>query len=208
MFRLGEEEAELKLEKAEIVETTEKTDKICDKIISEMTGIIFEAFLHMSKEGYEETSLVEHRGTQFAQILDSICVVRYAYSEYMMRRELAQSPSFMQNSDSLKLMKNEDGILCENKDGTFFCKLLPYEEEAPGVNCFYLYEVEVEKKERNKGIATACLRELFALLAAEGPVTIYLQVGSYNEPAVHLYQKLGFEISEELCYYAPEEAAE
>ena len=81
--------------------------------------------------------------------------------------------------------------------------MLSYGEE--GEQNFYLYEVEVEKKFRNEGIATRCLTGLFSLLSQEAPVTVYLQVGSYNEPAVHLYKKLGFDISEELGYYVLEE---
>ncbi len=82
--------------------------------------------------------------------------------------------------------------------------MLNYEANAEE-RCFYLYEVEVAKNVRNTGIATKCLNRLFQMLAAEQPVTVYLQVGSYNEPAVHLYKKLGFEISEELCYYTMNE---
>ena len=81
--------------------------------------------------------------------------------------------------------------------------MLSYEAEAAGEQSFYLYEVEVKKKSRNKGIATKCLTELFSLLSQEMPLTVYLQVGSYNEPAIHLYKKLEFDISEELGYYAP-----
>lgn len=203
VFALGEEEAELKLIFPEIVETTKKTKEEHTKIISKMTECILEAFLQMWNIGYDETSLVEQKGTGIARILDSIPVVSCRYSEYMMQCSFVQQQSFTYNSDKLKLIKNEDSILCENTEGTFFCRLLPYASEQG--RAFYLYEVEVDEKKRNQGIATGCLTELFKKLAAEGAVTVYLQVGSYNEPALHLYEKLGFKITEELCYYAPEE---
>ena len=207
-FVLSEEEAELKPEWAEIVETTKQTGKICEKVISEMTECIFECFLQMWNRGFEETSLVEQAGTDIAYILDSIPVVKHIYSEYMMQCSFVQNQSFVCNSDKLKLIENEDSIICENAEGTFFCRLLPYTAQQAEEKSFYLYEVEVDEKERNKGIATNCLKTLFGQLAEESPVTVYLQVGSYNEPAVHLYEKLGFERTEELKYYVPEEDME
>ena len=206
VFVLGEEEAELKLVSPEIVETTKKTDNVQKKIISRMTDCILECFLQMWNRGYNETSLVEQKGTKFAKILDSIPVVQHRYSEYMMQCSLVKQQSFLYNSDKLKLTENEDSISCENEDGSFFCRLIPYASQQEGERIFYLYEVEVDRKKRNRGIATACLTELFKRLAADAAVTVYLQVGSYNEPAVHLYEKLGFRVSEELCYYTPEEA--
>ena len=134
--------------------------------------------------------------------MDSTDVVQKYYSEYMMRQRFDAEKSTDCGADTLTLTEEEDCFCCENKEKTFFCRLLPYETEAVGERSFYLYEVEVEKKKRNKGVATKCLTGLFQRLAAEGPVTIYLQVGSYNEAAVHLYKKLGFRICEELCYYA------
>jgi len=208
IFVLDEETAEVKLEKAEIVETTEKNRNIQEKVITEMTKCILECFLQLWDEGFEETSLVEQSGTDIAQILDSIPVVKHIYSEYMMKCRFVQNQSFACNSDKLKLIENEESIICENAEGTFFCRLLPYTAQQAEEKSFYLYEVEVDEKERNKGIATNCLKTLFGQLAEETPVTVYLQVGSYNKPAVHLYEKLGFEVTEELCYYVPEEEAE
>ena len=205
VFALTEEEAELKPENAEIVETTAKSDGICKEIIFKMTNCIKEAFLQMWNEGFEETCLVVQKETRFAKLLDSISVVQYTYSEYMMKRVFKEKTNSAYISDNLNLQKTEEELVCESKDGAFFCRLLPYEEDEINGRVFYLYEVEVAKEKRNQGIATACLSELFLRLSKEGAVTIYLQVGSYNEPAVHLYKKLGFVISEELCYYTVEE---
>lgn len=205
VYAISEDEAELKLEWAEIVDTIDETKKMHEKIISEMTECIVGCFLLMSEEGYDETSLVERGGTKFAQILDSTQVVEKVYSEYMMRLLLPQDVNCTHNSDNLKFSDNEEGVICENNEETFFCRLLPYATQESGEHSFYLYEVEVNEQERNKGIATACLKELFLELAARGTTMVYLQVGSYNKPAVHLYEKLGFEVCEELCYYAPAE---
>lgn len=208
VFVTGEEEAELRIQDIVFPEAETKSDNISDKIISEVTNCISESFLLLWNEGYEETSLVEQKGTKIEEILGSTSVVNYIYSEYMMKLRLAAEESTNSGPDTVILTKEEGGFVCENKDKTFFCRLLPYRAEQPGEACFYLYEVAVAKKKRNKGIATACLMELFGILAAQAPTTIYLQVGSYNEPAVHLYKKLGFTVSEELCCYAPEEEEE
>lgn len=204
-YAVGEEEAEFQLQDVVFAENLVKNEDMRGEVILKMTNCVSECFRLLWEEGYEETILVEPQGTKIAEILDSTSVVRLAYSEYMMKRHLEPQKSTDCGQASVKLTKTEDGYYCENADNTFFCRLMRYGADKPGENSFYLYEVEVNKRKRNKGIATACLAKLFQQLAADAPATIYLQVGSYNEPAVHLYQKLGFEISEELCCYVMEE---
>lgn len=204
-FATGEEETEFKLQDIVFPEDYAENDKIREKVILKMTRCISECFLLLWNEGFEDVILVEQNGTKIAEILNSTPVVRLVYSEYMMKRRIEPQKSTNCGPATLVLKEEEDGYCCENTDNTFFCRLLPYPAEQPGEDCFYLYEVGVSKRKRNKGIATACLKELFCRLANAAPVTIYLQVGSYNEPAVHLYEKLGFEVSEELRYYAIKE---
>ena len=206
IFLTGEEEAELKIQDMVFEPGWEENDIMQQEVILKVTKCISESFRLLWEEGYEETILVEQNSTKTAEILDSTKVVQKAYSEYMMKCYFKLQKSTDCGSDFLKLTKTEDGYVCENKEKNFFCRLLSYEAEQSEEQCFYLYEVEVKKRSRNKGIATKCLGGLFSLLSAELPLTVYLQVGSYNEPAVHLYKKLGFEISEELGYYIlPEE---
>lgn len=193
-FLTGEEEAEFKIQNI-----------VSEKDALKITECILECFGLLWEEGLEEVVLVERKGTPIAKILDSAAVVQQIYSEYMMKRHIEPQASADGSFDFLVLTKNEDGYVCENKEKTFFCRLLSYEAEAAGERSFYLYEVEVGKESRNKSIATKCLTGLFSILSQEIPLTVYLQVGSYNEPAVHLYQKLEFDVSEELGYYAPVE---
>jgi len=202
VFLTGDEEAELKIQDIVFLKGWEENDKIRQEVILRVTKCISESFRLLWEEGYEETILVEQKGTKTAEMLDSTDVVRKVYKEYMMKRHFAQQKSTNCGLDLLHLTKTEDGYACENKDHTFFCRLLEHESEQPEEACFYLYEVEVSKVHRNKGVATACLNGLFQNLWSRSSGTIYLQVGSYNEPAVHLYEKLGFEICEELGYYA------
>jgi len=205
VYITGKEEAELRLQDIVSDEKNAKRISMQEKIICKMTECVLTSFRLLWEAGFEETVLVEPRGTKTAEILDSTKVVQIIYKEYMMKRQIKPQKSTDCGPSSLKLTETEDGLVCKNKEGSFFCKLLQYAEELSGEQTYYLYEVEVKKTKRNRGIATACLSELFACLAKDGPVTVLLQVGSYNEPAVHLYQKLGFEVSEELCYYAVEE---
>lgn len=201
VYRFGREEAEIRLQDVVFLEKYAKNDNIPEKIIQKMTGCISETFCTLEENGLSETTLVEQKDTRIAEILDSTRVVSIAYKEYLMKYTLPQQKSTGCGLVPLFLTKTEEGYDCNNAEKTFFCRLLPYRENQPGERAYYLYEVEVSKKERNKGIATACLEELFCKLSAESVVTLYLQVGSYNEPAVHLYEKLGFTVCEEQRYY-------
>lgn len=203
-FITGEKEAELQIQDIVSECQKKKREKMSEKVIFEMTECLEACFRHMWEAGFEETVLVEKNGSELSQILNSTTVVQRCYSEYMMRRLFEPQTSINCVLDGgaaeLQICAEEEGFSCENKEKSFFCRLLPYSARA-GEQSFYLYEVEVEKKKRNRGIATNCLNGLFRHLAEQQPLTVYLQVGSYNEPAVHLYRKLGFEISEEFCYY-------
>ena len=202
VFTVGEEEAELRIQDVVFSENSGESVEMQEEVIYKMTECISEAFRLLWEEGFQETVLVEANDTKVAEILDSTDVVRLAYKEYMMKRDFSRQKSTSCGLNSLCLTKTEDGYYCENRDGTFVSRLLNYGQTKEQVPGFYLYEVEVKEAKRNRGIATACLRELFDKLSEQSAVTVYLQVGSYNGPAVHLYEKLGFEICEELRYYA------
>ena len=205
IFITGEEEAEFRLQDVVFLADSTKNDNMRNKIITKVTACVSETFRLLWEEGFEETTLVEPKGTKMAEILDSTPVVSVVYEEYMMKCHFMLQKTTDCGPTALNLTKTADGYVCENKEKTFFCRLLSYESGHPEEACFYLYEVEVDKKKRNKGIATSCLTELFGRLGQQSAVTIYLQVGSYNEPAVHLYKKLGFETDEALCYYTMSE---
>lgn len=203
-FVTGREEAELKIQDVVSEGRSIINEKISQKIILKMIECIKKCFRLLWEEGYEETVLVEKKGSEFSEILDSTDVVQKCYSEYMMRQRIEPQKATICGPDRLELTEDDHGFCCTNKEKSFFCRMLPY-TATEGGQSFYLYEVEVEKRKRNRGIATGCLSTLFRQLAREQALTVYLQVGSYNEPAVHLYRKLGFEISEEFCYYIIEE---
>lgn len=74
------------------------------------------------------------------------------------------------------------------------CRLICY-----GPACFYLYHVEIRPDMRGRGWGKALLDALLGQLAAGS--RIILQVSSLNAPALALYKKTGFGITETLSYY-------
>lgn len=85
----------------------------------------------------------------------------------------------------------------------------PTDLTAPEVTCFlapqgdsvYLYSLEVLPELRNKHLGTAFLSVLLPQLAQKGFKTIKLQVSSENLPAMALYKKTGFCITQTLSFY-------
>lgn len=199
IFVLGEE-AELVIKRGSIVDKCKKLDSIGGKLLDRLEDCIWKACSLLWKRGIEEVFFVEKQGELLIQALREADRMERVYSEYMMKRKFSTEDRSSNLLGEIEITIEEDSFVCENKERSFFCRLLPYQED----NSFYLYEVEVLETVRNRGVATNCLRQLFSELVkkreAVKEVTIYLQVGSYNEPALHLYQKLGFELSEEICY--------
>lgn len=57
----------------------------------------------------------------------------------------------------------------------------------------HIWTLEVLPAYRNRGIGTRLLKALEEELAARGAREFYLEVRVGNEPAIHLYEKLGYE---------------
>lgn len=74
------------------------------------------------------------------------------------------------------------------------CRLLPY-----GHARFYLYHVEIQEGLRSRGWGTSLLHAVLQKLPPDA--VVILQVASSNEPALRLYKKAGFRVTETLSYY-------
>lgn len=72
---------------------------------------------------------------------------------------------------------------------------------APQGQSVYLYSLEVLPELRNKHLGTAFLSALLPQLAEKGFKTIKLQVSSENLPAMALYKKTWFHITQTLFFY-------
>lgn len=67
--------------------------------------------------------------------------------------------------------------------------------------CVCLHHVEIRKSLRKRGLGTALICGLLAQLPAFGITRIILQVSGDNAPALSLYKKTGFAITQSLSYY-------
>lgn len=97
---------------------------------------------------------------------------------------------------------------CKNQINFEFCK----DQKAVG-KCYlhiqgkkaYFYGFEISEPLRGQGLGTACMQLFFktycSLPADLRKDTIYLQVSGDNLPAVALYKKAGFQITDSLSYY-------
>lgn len=74
------------------------------------------------------------------------------------------------------------------------CRLIPYDSSR-----FYLYHVEIQEAFRSQGWGTCLLHAVLRQLPPES--SVILQVSSLNEPALRLYKKAGFRVTETLSYY-------
>ena len=87
-----------------------------------------------------------------------------------------------------------DSRPCPPQEAVGTCRLLP-----SGPSSFYLYHVEIRRELRSKGWGQALLEALFEELPKGSLLT--LQVSSLNTPALALYKKTGFRITETLSYF-------
>lgn len=194
IYATGEDAAELLLEPSSELEAAGK------KAISKMKKCIKVLDSALKTEEFTEYYFVAEEGSPVAGIfhaLSSVGAVEKAYSEFMLKRLPKKTEEFEERNLSIEQLEQE--VLCTRTDeeGLFSCRLKPYKDGC------YIYGVLVREDMRGKGIGTAAMRELLArtdeLPAATGG--LYLQVGSYNEPAMRLYRGLDFETETEVVYY-------
>ena len=65
--------------------------------------------------------------------------------------------------------------------------------------CFY--DFEIDEKLRGKGLGRAALQLVLEYLQAAGTHKVFLHVSGDNLPAVRLYEKAGFAVTEAMDYY-------
>jgi ribosomal protein S18 acetylase RimI-like enzyme len=73
-----------------------------------------------------------------------------------------------------------------------------------GAHAAGMFDLEVLATERRKGIATYLLSEAFERLRNRGIVLVEAQTMQHNEPALNLYEKLGFQKVDEGIVYRKE----
>ena len=66
---------------------------------------------------------------------------------------------------------------------------------------YYLYGLEIHENQRGKGLGTLLLNQVLKDLYEYKPMPVRLQVSGDNLPALNLYKKTGFHITETLSCY-------
>ena len=66
---------------------------------------------------------------------------------------------------------------------------------------YYLYGFEIREGQRGQGLGTSLLIKVLSFLAEREPLPVTLQVSGSNGPALSLYKKTGFRITETLSRY-------
>ena len=66
---------------------------------------------------------------------------------------------------------------------------------------YYLSGFEIREEQRGRGFGTDLLLQVLAFLAERAPLPVTLQVSGSNLPALSLYKKTGFRITETLSRY-------
>lgn len=131
--------------------------------------------------------------------------MEYWYSEYQMELKLKDWAGCFPGSGGLLALEQErieesfgegEGFgECQAFNSPYgACRLLPY-----GGLRYYLYHMEIWERFRGKGWGKKLLASVLSKLPPNSQVI--LQVSSWNRPAVELYRKTGFRITETLSYY-------
>ncbi len=126
--------------------------------------------------------------------LDAIGAV-FCSKEHMMTLSLEKSQDFPVSG--LTVLETEESgfplLLFADTFGSV--RILVYPSH------YYLYNFEIQSRFRNQGHGTALLRKLLSFLAAQKRMPVRLQVSGDNLPAIRLYEKTGFQISETLSCF-------
>lgn len=121
---------------------------------------------------------------------------QYWYSEHLMKLLLPASEPAPASSE-LELSDPVPGRTLLSLDGAVIgqCRCSSWES---GV---YLYEFQIEEPFRHKGYGYQFLQLLLSRFSGQNIPSVCLQVSSSNLPAMALYKKTGFQITETLSYY-------
>lgn len=95
--------------------------------------------------------------------------------------------------DHLILAYPDDGETADKPVGS--CRLILNQDRA------YFYEFQISREFRSRGLGKTMLQLILNALKSRGVRTVTLQVSCENLPAMSLYQKTGFQITETLSYY-------
>jgi ribosomal protein S18 acetylase RimI-like enzyme len=73
-----------------------------------------------------------------------------------------------------------------------------------GVRAAGVVGLEVDEGQRRRGLASYLMGDIMRQLAAEGTTLIQVQTMCWNQPALKLYEKLGFQLVDQGAVYRKE----
>lgn len=128
-------------------------------------------------------------------LLVSNLIVRRMNNEDIKGLKKIYSNAFDVKTSSVINYTNEDiYVVCNNDDVLGMCMLDYIDDIFVSKRTAYVNAVCVDKKYRNKGVATFMLSEIEKIALEDGCTEIMLTSTSIREAANHLYNKLGFSV--------------
>lgn len=153
-----------------------------------------DSFLYFEAPSFYESLIKKHDN------------IKYYYSEYLMELDFndytrlkCAVPEGLHEYESFFSDDNTDYLLYMNDDAAEPCAVcsIDYGEKQ---TC--IYDVYVDEDMRNKGVGTFFIANLLNDYFENNKNPLVLQVSSKNAEAVKLYEKAGFNITEQLDYCA------
>ena len=165
-------------------------------------GIFSSLLAHACKKGSfpgEDELLfsVRPEQTKWRQVLTAIEAEKVS-EEYMMEYSFGRLPSLPATAQAFA--SAELTVSFQGTEGKAFSPHVSCLLSSQG-NSVYLYQLLTKEEFRRQGRASAFLHHLFPRLKALGFSSVRLQVSGENLPAMALYKKTGFHITETLSFY-------
>lgn len=197
-------------------------------IIMEQKAEVFEAIDATLKNYAKEHQMksmmiISDKQDQYMQQCLEKKKYTYNFSEYRMSLDfkrfvpsnkeklMIESASFgdaktiLQLENSLAQSEDDQTVSLEDIQKTIVTKennqivaSMRIEEE---LNCYAIYGFVVKEQLRGQGIGRQFLSQVIQELLKKEPQKVYLEVSTENEPALHLYQSVGFRIDTHFNYY-------
>ena len=138
---------------------------------------------------------------------DTMAAIRAFEAELILEEHMMELPLEPYLTNDINEENNESAPVSVNEadmDGT---RTLDYENEYGIVHIsvfssyYYLYGFEIREELRGQGYGKQFLNHVLYDLAKRAPLPLRLQVSGDNLPALSLYKKTGFQITETLSGY-------
>lgn len=142
--------------------------------LRDMTGNDFEKFLNMAIPAYATSNVTARRWVE----KDAMERSRQAFAELLPQGLATPHHLFF------VIARGDD----QAKVGYVWVKLEPDAQSA------FLYQIDVIAEYQGRGYGTQAIRNLEALLKSKGVQKLALHVFGFNEKAIRLYERLGFEV--------------